>query len=122
MVADGDDQPCLLGQGDELGGTHEAVDGVLPAHERLGSSDPAGLERDDRLVLDDDLLAAERLGELLLEAVPAPDGVRHERPEYLGARLALGLGLVHRHVRMADQLVGLLAVRRTRRDPDAQVH
>ena len=35
--ADGDDEPGLLGQGDELVGADQAPLGVLPAHERLGA-------------------------------------------------------------------------------------
>ena len=42
---------------------------VVPAHQRLGGDDVAVLEVDDRLVLDGELAALDRLLELLLEAV-----------------------------------------------------
>ena len=109
VAAERDDQAGLLGERHELGGRHEAADRVLPAHERLRGDDPAGVERDDRLVLDDHLLALDRLRQLLLEVVAAQDRGGHLRLEELEARLALGLRLVHGDVGVADQLVAVAA-------------
>ena len=45
-------------------GTSSPRSGMLPPCERLEGLDPAGLERDDRLVVDDDLVALERAPQL----------------------------------------------------------
>ena len=78
--------------------------GWLPAHERLGGDDVAAGEAGDRLVLDRELAARDRLLELLLEPVAAQDRGVHAALEARPAALALLLGLVHGDVGVADQL------------------
>ena len=65
--------PVSSASGTNSAGGTRPRDRVLPAHERLGGDDPARVQRDDRLVLDDHLLALDRLRQLLLEVVAAQD-------------------------------------------------
>ena len=46
------DQPCLLGEGDELHRRDHAVAGVLPADQGLESLEPAGAQVDQRLIVE----------------------------------------------------------------------
>ena len=57
-----DDEPGVLGQRNELAGQHEPELGVVPADERLGRDRLARRDVDDRLVVDDQLVAFERRG------------------------------------------------------------
>ena len=66
-------------------------------------------EVDDRLVLDDELALLDRALELGLEAVAADDRVAHRGREDREAALAALLGLVHGHVGVAQQLLGVRA-------------
>ena len=43
---------------------------MVPAHERLDAGDPIGLQVDDRLVPDDELVAVERVPQLALDGEP----------------------------------------------------
>ena len=66
--AEGQDQPVLLGQRDELVRRDEAAGRVAPADERLDAGDPARVELDDRLVVDRELAAADAPRELRARA------------------------------------------------------
>src|SRR3954453_15086946 len=92
-----------------------------PADKALSRADKSGLERDDRLILDHDLLAIERLGQLLLQVVPTHDRRAHRRIEELEARLARGLRLVHRDIRIANEIVGVTAPLPRVGDADAEM-
>jgi hypothetical protein len=59
-AAEGDDQPGLLGQGDELGWEDLPACWVLPAHQRLQGGDSAAVKLHDRLVLDGELVLLDR--------------------------------------------------------------
>ena len=68
------------------------------------------------------LLALDREPQLLLEAVALEHGLTHARVEHLEVTLAVGLGLVHRDVRVADQLIGGCGAAVTRGDAATDVH
>ena len=57
---DGQNQPGLLRDRDEIRGSNEAHAGMLPAHQRLETIDPSGLEVDERLEMQQQLTAVER--------------------------------------------------------------
>ena len=104
-----DDQPALLGDGDERAGEHDALARVAPAHERLDPDDPALVEVDERLVVELELVALERVAEVVLELealghAPADGGV-----EELVARAAVVLGALHRGVGVAHERLGVVA-------------
>ena len=90
------------------GGTSPAL-GVVPADERLDPGHRAGRERHDRLVDDAELAELDGRLELRAELVPLADRGVHARVEHREAGLAVGLGQVHRHVGVADEVGGGLA-------------
>ena len=105
VAAERHDQAGLLGERDELERGDAAAVRMVPAHERLDGDGLAGGEVDDRLVLDDELALLDRALELGLEVVAADDRVAHRRRRRRAKRRLAGLlGLVHRHVGVADQL------------------
>ena len=89
----GDDR-AALGAGQEQVGQQQPALGVLPAHQRLEAGHRAGPPVDLRLVVDHQLLVAQRPGQLL------GAGAVGGRPVAAGAAPALGggLGVVHRGV------------------------
>ena len=108
--ADLDDQPALLGERDELGRRDEPARRVLPAQQRLGRGDLAGVEVEDRLVDEEQLVAGDRAAQVVLEREPVVRGDVHLVAE-LGVAVAAGaLGLVERDVGVAQQVLGRLAV------------
>ncbi len=113
------DQPGLLGERDEVQRRHQAVPGPLPAHQRLGGDDRAGLEVDDRLVVDHQLVALERLPEPVQDVEPGDRPVLHGGIEERAAVLPALLHAVHGEVRAPQQLLGVERFLR-QRDPDAR--
>src|SRR5579859_2621490 len=98
--------------------------GMLPAYQRLGPGDPAGGERDDRLVVDAQLAALERAAQVGLELEQLDGALVHGGVELHPAAAALRLGAVERGVRVAEQIfrprVRCVAVRDA--DADAAEH
>ena len=80
---------------------------MLPADQRLEAGDLAAGEGDDRLVVEGELLALDRLAQLLLDLEPEQGAGPHLGVEELAAGPALFLGPVHRRVGVADQHVGV---------------
>ena len=115
-LADLDDQPALLGDRDEAGGGDRAELRVLPAQQRLDAEHPRGVgEHDLGLVGERELPGGERVAQLGLELEPLDGARAHRAVEELQLRLAVLLGLVHRGVGVAQQLLG--GRRRCRRRP-----
>ena len=84
----------------------QAALGVLPADQRLEPGDLAAAQADDRLVVEDQLVAFERVAQLALDLEPAQGAGPHLGVEELAARAAAFLGPVHGGVGVADQQVG----------------
>ena len=63
-VADGDDRAAALGRADELRRGQEAALRVLPSDQRFEPRDPAGRAADDREIVEPELVARDRRGEL----------------------------------------------------------
>ena len=103
---DRQDRAVLLGDLDEVAGRDEAALGVLPAHEGLDAGQGAIGQVDDRLVGEPKLAELDRVLELDAELVALADGRVHARIEDREARLAVGLGHVHRDVGVADDVLG----------------
>jgi hypothetical protein len=116
-VADGPDQALLLGQGDERRRGRQALDRVVPAGQRLDPGDAARHQLDDRLVVQHQLVAVGHVAQLGLQLQALEDVLVHVGPEQLVAVLASGLGRVHGHVGVAQQLVGLVRARPVGRWP-----
>ena len=118
-----DDGARLLGQWNELAWRHEAAVRVLPAHQCLGADDLLRAQFHDRLKDQRQFLPLERLAQVGLQL----DAIQHRRMHAAfiqhRARLAACLGVIHRHVGVAQHLVSRLLRLRTRdADARAQVH
>ena len=105
-AADRLDQAAVLGDRDELGRVEQAALGVLPADQRLEAADLAGAEVDDRLVVERQLVAVERVAQLAFDLEPAHRTGPHLGVEEHAAGAAAFLGPVHRRVGVADQQLG----------------
>ena len=121
MAAEREDEAGLLCEPDELAGEHEAAVGMLPAHERLDPDDAARLERDDRLVVDVELVFDDSALEVGLERETFEDVLVHRGLVERVAALPLALRAVHREIGAAHDLVRRLAAG-VERDPDAALH
>src|SRR3954463_15982055 len=117
-AAEVDDQAGLLRERDEVEWHDEPAPWMRPAQERLESDDAAARELDDRLVVDDELVAFDRAPQVGLDLEPLDDRRMHARLERrVGAALAGALGAVHGHVGVAQEVLRVvLAVR----DPHAR--
>ena len=121
-LADLDDEPGLLGDGDELVGRQDAELRMPPAQQRFRAGDPAGGDLDLGLVEQHELALVDGLAHLPFQR-HALGGVRVHLvgEERVGLAAAL-LGLVHRHFGVLEQRVGILAVSRRHGDADARAH
>ncbi len=81
---------------------------MAPANQRLDPGDAAVLERDDRLKVEKELLALDRVTEVGLQLQPGERLGVHGTVEHLEARPSGVLGPVHRHVRAAEEVLGLI--------------
>ena len=93
--------------------------GMLPAQQRFEAAQLAGREIDDGLVVRHELVAFDRQPQVGVELEPAEDDRPHRRVEHLCARLAEGLGAVHRRIRVAKHFFRCAVRRRTERNADA---
>ena len=109
-----DDVTRFLGQLDELPRHQHAALGVPPARERLAAEQRARAERDDRLVLEEELAVGQRAADVGLEAQALAQRLLHVRLEHDVAILAGGFGVVHRDVGVAQQILGCALGRRER--------
>src|SRR4051794_35280894 len=90
-LADRDDQPARLGDRDEVVRGHQAALGILPAQQRLALRDAGVLERDEWLVVQDELVLGQRAAQALLDLEAAEDAGAHLLVEELAAVAAAGL-------------------------------
>ena len=108
--------PALLGDRDEAVRHDQALGGVHPADQRLHPDHARRLHLDDGLEVEDELLPVGGSLQVQLELEPLRERLVHVALEDLVAALPLALGLVHRQVGVAEQVLGLL---QPDRDPDA---
>ena len=93
---------------------------MVPAQQRLEAGDATGGQLDDRLVVQHELVAGERAPQVCLELASLKCLLVHARLEDDVRALATLLGLVHRDVGVAHQLVGRVD-ERAHRDTDARL-
>ena len=99
-----DDQAGLLGERNELAGREHAALGMAPPHERLGADDAAGLQVDDRLVVQEKLRAFDRAVQIGFQLEALDHGGAHAGLEDLAQALSLFLGVVQGDVGVAQEL------------------
>ncbi|MNM59370.1 hypothetical protein D3C81_706210 [compost metagenome] len=116
------DQPGFLGDGDEVHGHDHATGRVLPAQQRLIAGNAAGLLVDHRLVVQLQLAQVQRGAQVGFHQAALARGDVQFDVEALVAVAAVALGLVQRHVGVAQQLLGLVAVIRRNGNADAHPH
>ena len=91
---------------------------MRPPHQRLHADDAAAVGRVDRLVVQRELVAQDRMAQVVLDDLLHAQRVVHGALEEAEAVPALALGLVEGGVGEAHQHVVALAVLRRQRDPD----
>ena len=74
-LADGDDQPGFLGDGDEGIGHHQAMLGMLPTNQGFDADDLSREQRKQGLVVQDKLFPADDFAHLFGHATSAADGI-----------------------------------------------
>src|SRR5215216_3804908 len=116
---DGDDQPGLFRDPNELCGRQQTPLRVSPTHQRLDPEHLAALHRDDGLVMDPELLSLHGLLQFVLEPQPLPGVNGHLLPVEFEPVRAQHLRAVHSGVRLLEQAGPVLPVRRIERDPYA---
>ncbi len=112
------DEPVLLGEGDEIVWSHDSPLGMTPAHQRLDADQRLVLQGEEWLVEEEQFLVLDSVAQLgLEEARPGGDALGGvEDPITVPPCF---LGLVHRPVGVADQLLGLGQGIAGDDDPDA---
>jgi hypothetical protein len=116
-AADLDDEAALLGARDELVGPDHPALGMLPAHERLDRDGAPVAQVDDRLEVDDELVAGDRALQVARQLAALQRlGLHLRREERVSA--ALALGRVHRQVGLAHEVLERRGV--VGRDRDAR--
>ena len=104
--ADLADQAGFLGQRNELGRRDRPAGRMLPADQRFEPGDLLAGGADDRLVMDRQLAALDRLAKIVLEQLALGRLAVHRRFVEAVLAAAGGLGRVEREVGIADQRVG----------------
>src|SRR5450631_2170657 len=103
--ADRHDQSTALGQPDELRGRYRAAFRVIPADECLHPDNGSVLQRKDWLVFEAELTTLECLREFPPDRVPRDRLIANTGVEELVVVAATFLGLVHRGVRVSDEIL-----------------
>src|SRR6185312_498596 len=101
-------------------GRHEAVRGMAPAQKRLERYHPMRFDIDDRLVMHIELLALQRRAQARLDRDALLQSALHHRAEELEVVATAILRLVHRRVRLPEQLAHGRAIAGIKADPDAR--
>jgi hypothetical protein len=95
---------------------------MCPPHQRLHPRLPLPVQRDDRLVEQEQLIALDGVLQLGPEPGPIGELAVHVGGEVGVAAAGLVLGDVHRDVRAPQQLAGVVIPGTCVGDPDAGVH
>ncbi len=118
-LADRNDQAGFLGNGDEPIRRHESVRRMLPAQQRLERHHAVRLDVDDRLIVNFQLPRLQRLPQTGLNRNALFQAPIHRGTEQLKIITPAILGLVHRGVRMPQELAHIRAIARKHADTDA---
>ena len=108
LLPEFDDPARLFRDLDERARHDDAALRVTPADQGLDAEQLAARQVDDRLVLDEEFVPGQGVGDVPLEPQAVVQLLLHLRLEQHEARLAGGLGVVHRDVGVAQQLLGVV--------------
>src|SRR5262245_38283094 len=92
---------------------------MVPAQQRLEARNPAGLQVQDRLVMDLELAVSDRLAQIELERAARLHSLVHLRLEDMITAAPFALGAVERHIGVAQELVSRRSIGGRHRDTDA---
>ena len=106
-AAELEDEPAFLGDRNEFGRADLAAILVVPARQRLEAGYLAGLQVDERLIEELQLVLVERAAKLGLDREATPGLGR--LLGLIDLRLAGELGLLDRKLRVAEQFFGILS-------------
>ncbi|MDM5179664.1 hypothetical protein PO883_20955 [Massilia sp. DJPM01] len=118
-VADRDDLPGVLGDGNEVDRTDRPARRMLPAHQRFGLADAVVVHVDDGLEMERQLAFVEGPAQLVADRHARLRRLLHAGREVGEAVAAVVLGLVHGLVGVAQQLARALRIARIQGDADA---
>ena len=121
VLAEREDQPGLLGERHELRGSDQAAAGCSQRTSASAATKPPVSSDTIGWKYKRELVALDRQAQLLLEAVALEHLGAHADVEDLEGPLARGLGLVHRDVGVADQVLGRDRALMVGGDADARV-
>src|SRR5689334_16396478 len=93
---------------------------MIPAHERFETSETPSLERNDRLVVNTELLVLDGLAQIAFELQPRNGARVHTVVEQFITRLTVFLRAIHRDVRVAQNVFGTIVATRAERDTDTR--
>src|SRR5882762_1055966 len=118
--ADGSNQAGFLCQRDELCGRNEATLWMLPSQKSLCTGDPAGLERNNGLIVNGQLVVVDGPSEVRLQLQERHRADMHVAVKYLITCLPLRLGAIHRCVGIAQKVLRPCMVCPTHGETDAR--
>ncbi len=107
-TTEGSEHTALLGHREEVVRAEQAALGVVPPQQRLGAKDPAIGHVHDGLVVQGELVALETAAQRRLGGEARHRGMVQRVVEHLGPVAPSGLRLVHRRVRVAQQVARVL--------------
>ena len=94
---------------------------MAPAQQRFAAGHPVAGKIDQRLVVDLEVAVHQRLTQVLLQGEASLRAGIHGRLEEAIGPAAVGLGAIHRQVRILDQLIEISAVLRGQCNADAGI-
>src|SRR5580704_17852378 len=106
------DQPDFLGDRNKFVGADQTPLRVIPAQQRLEATDLAARKLDKRLIVELELVGQQRLAQVEFQTAALLHLSVHLRLEEMVAAAPVCLGAIERHVGVAQQLIGLVAVGR----------
>src|SRR5450759_4268854 len=115
-----EDEARFFGERNKLRGRDVAVPRQAPAQQRLGADDAAVSKVNLWLVANHELIALECAAQLALQHEPLNRRRIHLRRIERKGIAAVLLGVVHRRVRIADEVDDVFCIARTERDADAR--
>ncbi len=118
QVAQRQDQPGFLGNGNELHRWQHAPGRVLPAHQRLDTGDQVAGQMQLGLVVHQQLLLGNRLAQLVLQMQTVNLGAGQVGGVELVAIAAAPFGVLHRLIGAVDQLQAVARIVREPADAD----
>src|SRR5665213_906513 len=115
------DQAGLLGDRDEFRRRYHAARGMTPAQQRFASADLVVAKIYQGLIVNLEPAVLDRLPQLQFQQSLRFGARIHSRLEESIGSASVGLGAIHRHFRVLQQLIEIRAILRRQRNADAGI-